>query len=100
MVAAMKTREVKLHFEQDGSSLTAVEIGHSRRSPLIARLHSTLFALGIVVSAYQVRAGNNGFVERMLLSRRDGSAIQGQLSAATRAAILPIALAEDTEELS
>jgi hypothetical protein len=94
----METGEVKLHFEQNGSQLTAVEIDHGKRSPLIAKLHSALFALGIVVAAYQVRTGSNGFVERILLTRRDGSVIQGQLSEATRAAIMPIALNDEADE--
>lgn len=88
-----KAGEIKVHFEQDGSELTAVEIGRNNRSPVIVALHKTLFALGIVVSSYQARLGaHGGLVERMTLTRSDGGAIQGQLSAATRAAILPIAL--------
>lgn len=87
--------EIKVHFEQQGSELTAVEIGRNNRSPVIVALHQSLFALGIVVSSYQARLGaTGGLVERMTLTRRDGGAIQGQLSAATRAAILPIALRE------
>ena len=87
--------EIKVHFEQEGSELTAVEIGRNNRSPVIVTLHKALFALGIVVSSYQARLGTHGgLVERMTLTRRDGGAIQGQLSAVTRAAILPIALRE------
>jgi hypothetical protein len=87
--------EIQVHFEQQGSELTAVEIGRNNRSPVIVALHQSLFALGIVVSSYQARLGaTGGLVERMTLTRRDGGAIQGQLSAATRAAILPIALRE------
>lgn len=81
---------VKVSFEQDGQELTAVEIKRNSRSPVIVSLHRALLALGIVVSSYQVRPGPNGLVERMVLSRRDGGAIQGSLSDATRAAILPI----------
>jgi hypothetical protein len=85
--------EINVHFEEDGSELTAVEIGRNNRSPVIVALHKTLFALGVVVSSYQARLGaSGGLVERVTLTRRDGGAIQGQLSAATRAAILPIAL--------
>jgi len=91
----VETREVKVHFEQDGSELTAVEIGRNSRSPVIVSLHRALFALGIVVSSYQVRLGSHGLVERVVMSRRDGGAIQGPLNSATRAAILPIALRED-----
>ncbi|MDF3071157.1 MAG: hypothetical protein K0R38_6758 [Polyangiaceae bacterium] len=90
---APETGEIKVHFEQEGSELTAVEIGRNNRSPVIVSLHRALFALGIVVSSYQARLGTHGgLVERITLTRRDGGAIQGPLSAATRAAILPIAL--------
>ena len=88
--------EVKVHFEQQGSELTAVEIGRNSRSPVIVSLHRALFALGIVVSSYQARLVNHGLVERVVLSRRDGGSIQGPLNAATRAAILPIALREES----
>jgi hypothetical protein len=88
----VKSDEIKVSFEEQGSELTAVEIGRSTRSPVIVNLHRALFALGIVVSTYQVRLGTHGLVERVVLARRDGGAIQGALSAATRAAILPIAL--------
>ncbi len=88
----VKTSEVVVHFEQKGSELRAVEIGRRGRSPVIAAVHRALFALGIVVSTYQVRAANGGLVERLVLERQDGGAIDGQLSSATRAAILPIAM--------
>ena len=91
----MANPEVVVHFEQKGSELRAVEIGRRGRSPLIATLHRALFALGIVVSTYQVRTANGGLVERLVLERRDGGTIDGQLGTDTRAAILPIALEED-----
>ncbi len=91
----MESPKVKVHFEQQGSELTAVEIGRNSRSPVIVSLHRALFALGIVVSSYQVRPLSSGLVERVELARRDGGAIQGQLNAAARAAILPIALAAE-----
>lgn len=81
---------VNVSFEQNGAELTAVRIARNSRSPVIVSLHRALFALGIVVSSYQARPGPNGLVERMVLSRRDGGSIQGQLGDATRAAILPI----------
>ena len=87
---------MNVHFEQEGSELTAVEIGRSSRSPVIVSLHRALFALGIVVSSYQARPVGLGLVERVVLARRDGGAIQGPLNAATRAAILPIALAAES----
>ena len=89
------SHEVVVHFEQKGSELRAVEIGRRGRSPLIGALHRALFALGIVVSTYQVRAANGGLVERLVLERRDGGSIDGQLNTATRAAILPIAMEEE-----
>jgi hypothetical protein len=94
-VKSVETSEVKVHFEQQGSELTAVEIGRNSRRPVIVSLHRALFALGIVVSSYQARLGSQGLVERVVLARRDGGSIQGQLNAATRAAILPIALRDE-----
>ena len=87
---------MNVHFEQEGAELTAVEIGRNSRSPVIVSLHRALFALGIVVSSYQARPVGHGLVERVVLSRRDGGSIQGPLNAATRAAILPIALAAES----
>ena len=87
---------MNVHFEQEGSELTAVEIGRNGRSPVIVSLHRALFALGIVVSSYQARPVGARLVERVVLARRDGGSIQGQLNAATRAAILPIALAAES----
>jgi len=95
-VTNVETPEVNVHFEQEGSELTAVEIGRNSRSPVIVSLHRALFALGIVVSSYQARSVGHGLVERVVLSRRDGGTIQGPLNAATRAAILPIALASES----
>lgn len=89
--ANVESREVQVNFEQEGAELTAVEIQRRDRSPVIVSLHRTLLALGIVVSTYQVRPAANGLIERVVLQRRDGGAIQGPLNAATRAAILPIA---------
>lgn len=91
----VESPKVKVHFEQQGSELTAVEIGRNSRSPVIVSLHRALLALGIVVSSYQVRPLSSGLFERVELARRDGGAIQGQLNAAARAAILPIALAAE-----
>jgi L-amino acid N-acyltransferase YncA len=88
--------EVKVHFEEEGSKLVAVEIGRNSRSPVIVALHRALFALGIVVSSYSARPGAHGLIERVVMTRRDGGAIQGSLNAATRAAILPIALSPES----
>ena len=90
----VESREVEVHFEQQGSELMAVEIQRRGRSPVIVSLHRALLALGIVISTYQVRPSTNGLLERIVLQRRDGGAIRGSLNAATRAAILPIAFRE------
>ena len=92
----MSNLRAQVHFEQDGSRLTAVEIVRGRRSPVISSLHKALFALGIVVSSYQVqvRGRSLSLVERIVIERQDGGSIDGQLTEATKAAILPIAFAE------
>jgi hypothetical protein len=84
----------QVRFEQDGSRLTAIEITREQRSPVIATLQRTLFALGIVVSSYQASARSTRLVERIVIERSDGGSIDGPLSAATKAAILPIALTQ------
>src|SRR4051812_18875461 len=87
----------QIRFEQEGSRLTAIEITREQRSPVIAALQRTLFALGIVVSSYQARARATRLVERIVIERTDGGTIDGSLSAATKAAILPIALEQASE---
>lgn len=84
--------ETEVHFVENGSELTAVEIGQRGRAPFIGKLHRVLFALGIVISTYQVRTLGRGIVERLVIQRRDGSAVSGALGAQARAAVLPIAL--------
>ncbi|HWA74281.1 MAG TPA: hypothetical protein VG937_18180 [Polyangiaceae bacterium] len=84
----------QVHFEQEGSRLTAVEIVRGLRSPVIGTLHRALFALGIVVSSYSVRARTLDLVERIVIERSDGGSIDGTLIDATKAAILPIAFSE------
>lgn len=84
--------DTEVHFVENGSELTAVEIGQRGRSPFIGKLHRVLFALGIVVSTYQVRTLGRGIVERIVIHRRDGSAVSGDLVTKTREAVLPIAL--------
>jgi hypothetical protein len=96
----MKRRFVTINFEQSGSQLNAVEIGHSHRCPRVAALHSALLALGIVICSYQVKANACGYVERVEFARSDGRAIEGSLLEATRAAILPIALQEEFHEVA
>ena len=82
----------RVRFEQKGSKLTAVEIVRGSHAPLIARLHRTLLALGIVISSYQFRAGAAEVTERIVLERQDGGAIEAQLSDETKAAILRLAM--------
>jgi hypothetical protein len=84
----------KVRFEQAGSQLTAVEIVRDRRSPVIASLYGALLALGIVVSSYQARAKATQLAERIVLERQDGGSIDGPLTEATKATILPIAFEE------
>ena len=88
--------ETEVHFVENGSELTAVEIGQRGRAPFIGKLHRVLFALGIVVSTYQVRTLGRGIVERIVIQRRDGSAVSGDLGARARAAVLPIALEQES----
>jgi len=87
----------QVRFEQEGTRLTAIEITRGQRSPVIAVLQRALFALGIVVSSYQARARATRLVERMVIERTDGGSIDGTLSVATKAAILPIALEQNSE---
>jgi hypothetical protein len=81
----------RVRFDQRGSRLHAVEIIRNRHSPVIEALHGALLALGIVVHSYQARPRATRLVERIVLQRRDGGSVEGVLSDATRAAILPIA---------
>lgn len=86
-----------VHFVENGAELTALEVRRSGRSPVIARLHRTLFALGVVVASYQLRALETGTMERIVIQRRDGGSVRGELSERTRAAVLPIALSDSDE---
>ena len=94
----VSSTEPQVRFEQDGPRLVAIEITRAQRSPVIAILQRTLFALGIVVSSYQARARTARLVERIVIERSDGGSIDGALSAATKAAILPIALEHGPSE--
>jgi hypothetical protein len=80
----------RVSFEQAGSQLTAVEIVRSGRSPVIASLHRSLVALGIVISSYQARTGASQLMERVVVERRDGGVIEAQLGEAAKAAILEL----------
>lgn len=91
----MAAHGAQVHFEQDGSQLTAIQVVRDGRSPMIVSLQRVLFALGIVISSYQVRPGGSRLIERMVLERRDGGSIDGQLTAATKAAVLPLLLQEE-----
>ena len=90
----MSLNSARVRFEQSGSRLTAVEIVRGTRSPVIARLHRTLVALGIVISSYQVRTGASEIVERLVFERTDGGAIEAQLGEVTKAAILELVIGE------
>jgi hypothetical protein len=82
----------RVQFEQKGTELTGVEIVRGSRVPLIARLHRTLLALGIVISSYSVRTDSSEVIERIVLERQDGGVIEAQLSDETKAAILRLAI--------
>jgi hypothetical protein len=88
----VKRPDASIQFEQDGTLLKAVAIRRRGRAPVIGVVQRTLWALGVVVAMYQVRSAGDGLVERMVLERQDGGAIEGSLSAQARAAILPLAL--------
>ena len=88
----MEDNDTHVQFVEDGAALAAVEIQQPRRKPLISKLHGVLFALGIVVSSYQVRMRGTGIVERLVIQRRDGAMVSGDLSQQARAAMLPIML--------
>jgi hypothetical protein len=90
----------QVQFEQAGSQLTAVEIVRKGRSPVIASLHRALFALGVVVSSYQVRALPSGLAERIVFERQDGGRMEAQLSLATKTAILLAANEDEHAALS
>lgn len=94
----MSQENPQVRFEQEGSRLTAIEITREQRSPVISVLQHTLFALGIVVSSYSARARSARLVERIVIERTDGGSIDGALSTATKAAILPIALQQGPNE--
>ena len=74
----------QVRFEQEGSRLTAIEITREQRSPVIAVLQRTLFALGIVVSSYQARARATRLVERIVIERSDGGSIDARGSTAAQ----------------
>jgi hypothetical protein len=87
--------DAHVHFEESQNQLRAIQIVRSGRSPLIAKAHAALFALGIVVSSYRVRAEGCHVSERLVLESEDGGVIEEQLSRATKSAILELAGAED-----
>jgi hypothetical protein len=87
--------KANVRFEEEGATLTAVEIVSSVRRPVIVPLLRVLLGLGIVVASYQARPNGRTLAERLVLQRRDGSAIDARLSEETKAAILPVILEED-----
>ena len=85
----------RVQFVQAGSRLTAVEIVRHSRAPVIASVHRTLMALGIVISSYQALAGTSEITERIVFERRDGGSVESQLSDAAKAAILRVAIEDE-----
>jgi len=82
----------RVHFEHSGSHLATVEIVRGGRSPIIASLHRSLVALGLVVSTYQARTGPFELMERVVFERRDGGVIEAPLGEAAKAAILELVI--------
>jgi hypothetical protein len=93
----VSTSSARVRFEQSGSHLSAVEIVRGGRSPIIASLHRSLVALGLVVSSYQARTGPLELLERVVFERRDGGVIEAPLGEAAKAAILELVI-DTTEE--
>jgi len=94
----MSRSRAKVHFEQDGSELKAIEVVRSGHSPVIVPLYRVLLGLGIVISTYQARPSTGTLVERMVLQRSDGGSIGARLSEETKAAILPLVLEDESTE--
>ena len=90
----MLRSEGNVRFEEEGAALKAVEIVGNVRRPVIVPLLRVLFGLGIVVASYQARPNGGALAERLVLQRRDGSAIDAHLAEETKAAILPVVLEE------
>ena len=96
----MSATTARVRFEEAGSQLTAVEIVRGSRFPLITSLHRTLVALGIVISSYQARTGPSQLMERVVFERRDGGAIEAQLGATMKAAILELVTQDEAHDAS
>lgn len=90
--ADVSASSARVHFEQSGSHLATVEIVRGGRSPIIASLHRSLVALGLVVSSYQARTGPFELMERVVFERRDGGVIEAPLGEAAKAAILELVI--------
>jgi hypothetical protein len=88
--ANVSSSSARVRFEQSGSRLATVEIVRRGRSPVIASLHRSLVALGLVVSSYQARTGPFELLERVVLERGDGGVIEAPLGEAAKAAILEL----------
>jgi len=60
--------------------------------PIVSTLHGALFALGIIVTSYQVLATAQGLQERLKFSSIEGGELDDAQSHSARAAILPLVL--------
>jgi hypothetical protein len=96
--ATVTSSSARVRFEHSDSHLAAVEIVRGGRSPIIASLHRSLVALGLVVSSYQARTGPFELLERVVFERRDGGVIEAPLGEAAKAAILELVIDTATEE--
>ena len=90
--ATVSSSSARVRFEHSGSHLATVEIVRGGRSPIIASLHRSLVALGLVVSSYQARTGPFELLERVVFERRDGGVIEAPLGEAAKAAVLELVI--------
>lgn len=88
----MPTSLANVRFRERRGRLRTVEVSRSSFRPVVSALHGALFALGVVVTSYQVQTTSGGLEERLELASEDGSELDDALSASVRSAILPLAL--------
>ena len=90
----MPPQNASIRFESPAGTLRAVSLVRAGRMPLVAKLHRALFALGVVVTTYQVQALPEGLSERLELAPAAGGALDAEQSRRVQAALLPL-LTED-----
>ena len=87
-----------VRFKEQSGRLQGVEVQRASARPVVSALHGALFALGIVVSSYQVLATPQGLQERLEFSSIEGGELDDTQSKNARAAILPLVLDEDSAD--